>query len=259
MKSIDRKALRDLWHVKGQALAIAIVVAAGVGIFVAQFSTLESLSLSRGGYYKKYRFGEVFAHCKRAPDAVKDQIADIPGVEQVQTRLIHDVSLDIEGQGEPAIGRLISVPDDRRPLMNDVHIRQGRYLEPGAKGEVLVGEAFAMAHRLEPGRELTAVINGRRTQLKIVGIALSPEYVYSIRAGDFFPDDKRFGIVWMEQRQMAAALGMRGAFNAVSLGIARDASSPDVAQRLDDVLSRYGSLGSIERKDQTSHWYLENE
>jgi len=32
--TLDRKLMRDLWRIKGQALAIALVIGAGVAVFV---------------------------------------------------------------------------------------------------------------------------------------------------------------------------------------------------------------------------------
>ena len=63
-----------------------------------------------------------------------------------------DVTLDVPGLDEPATGRLISIPERRAPMLNDLFLREGRYIEPGQRGEVLVSEAFAMANRLGRGR-----------------------------------------------------------------------------------------------------------
>ena len=39
---------------------------------------------------------------------------------------------------------------------------------------------------------------------------LSPEYVYQIRPGDIMPDAKRFGVLWMNEADLAAAFDMEG-------------------------------------------------
>ena len=103
------------------------------------------------------------------------------------------------------------------------------------------------------------MINGRRRELRIVGLALTPEYIYTIRGGELIPDEKRFGIFWMERRALAAAFNMEGGFNDVVLSLMHGASEPEVISRLDDLLKPYGGLGAIPRKLQISHWYLENE
>jgi hypothetical protein len=66
MSSLNRKLLRDLLEMKGQALAIAMVVAAGVAMFVMYFSNFDSLRLTQRAYYERQRFADVFGSLKRA-------------------------------------------------------------------------------------------------------------------------------------------------------------------------------------------------
>jgi putative ABC transport system permease protein len=259
LAALDRKLFRDLWHVRGQALAIAAVIMSGVALFVTELSTQASLALTRSDYYAQYRFAEVFARCKRAPNTITERIAAIDGVDTVQTRVVSEVTLDVPGLIEPAVGRLVSVPRTRRPALNDVFLRSGRYIEPTDRDAVLASEGFVLAHKLKPGDKVAAVINGRRRELTIVGVALSPEFIYSIRDGDFLPDDKRFGIFWMSEDEVANAFDMQGAFNDVTLTLEENANALYVLSELDKVLEPYGGIGAIERKHQVSHWYLENE
>ncbi|MCX7593515.1 MAG: ABC transporter permease [Fischerella sp.] len=260
MKALDQKLLRDLWHMRGQTIAIALVVACGIASFVSMLSAYESLKLSQANYYEQYRFAQVFAQLKRAPESLKPQIESIPGVAQVQTRVVADVSLDIPGRSEPATGRLISIPERQMPMLNDLFIRRGRYIQPDRDDEVLIGENFAKAHRLDLGDTIGAVINGRWQKLRIVGIALSPEYVYAIQGtGDIFPDNLRFGVFWMGRDALGTAFDMDGAFNDVTLTLMRGAIEADVIFRLDQLLERYGGFGAYGRKDQLSNRFLSEE
>ncbi len=259
MRALDRKLLRDLWQIKGQALAIAVVIAAGITMFITYLSTFESLRQTQQVYYERYRFAEVFANLKRAPIRIEDRIAQIPGVARVETRVVVSVTLDIPDLPEPAVGRLISVPERRRAMLNDIALQRGRYLEPGRYDEVIVSEGFALARGLEPGDSVAAIINGRRRDLEIVGIALTPEYVYAIRPGELIADEGRFGIFWMGRKALANAFDMEGGFNDVALKLMPGASEDEVIDRLDRLLEPYGGLGAIPRKLQTSHWYLDSE
>lgn len=259
MRALDRKLFRDLWAIKGQAIAIALVIAAGVTMYVTYLSTFDSLRQMQASYYQAQRFADVFANLKRAPLSLRNRIAEIPGVADLETRVVVPVNLDVAGLPEPATGRLISVPARRRPMLDDIVLLEGRYVDAGRPGEVLAAEAFALAHDLGPGDTVTAVINGRRQRLEIVGVALSPEYIYNIRPGELIPDDTRFGIFWMERRQLATAFDMEGGFNDVALTLLPGASSAEVITRLDRLLDQYGGLGAIPRSLQISHWTLENE
>ncbi|MGF1579394.1 MAG: ABC transporter permease [Gemmataceae bacterium] len=259
MRALDRKLLRDLWHIRGQALAIILVMASGIAIFEMSLSVASSLKYSLSTYYDQYRFADVFASLKRAPNNVRQRLAKIPGVAAVQTRVLIDVTLGVKDLQEPAVGRILSIPEQPIPVLNDIYLKKGRYIEPGRRGEVIVSEPFAKSHKFEPGDHVLAVINGTKEKLKIVGIALSPEYVFGIRPGEIIPDDERFGIFWMSYQQLAPAYNMEGAFNDVALRLAPNASKPEVIRRVDQVLEPYGGLGAFGREDQTSNKFVANE
>ncbi|MEH1906165.1 ABC transporter permease [Nostoc sp.] len=258
--SLDRKLWRDLLGLRGQVLAIALIVACGISSLIMIQSTHASLALTKSIYYDSYRFAHVFAQMKRAPETLASQIAEIPGVAQTQTRIVVDVTLDIPNFDEPVIGRLISIPQERVPILNDLYIRKGRYIESDRGDEVLVSEAFAEAHQLDLGDSIGAVINSRWQQLRIVGIALSPEYVYEVRGeGSLFPDHKRFGVIWMGRKALATAFDLDDAFNNVTLRLMPRVFEEDVIERLDQLLERYGSLGAYGRKNQLSNKVFSND
>lgn len=259
ISALDRKALRDLWHMKGQAVAIALVIGCGVALFTLSRSLLYSLELTQDAYYDRYNFAEVFASLKRAPDVLADRIAEIPGVARLETRIVVTVNLTVPGLPEPATGRLISVPDTRKPVLNQLFLRQGRWPTPRSDDEVLASEAFAQANDLFLGDSVLAVINGRQKRLTIVGIALSPEYIYEIKPGDMLPDNEHFGVFWMNHEALSIAYNLEGAFNDITLSLMRGASAPEVLQRLDELIEPYGGLGSYTRKDQPSHMFVDNE
>lgn len=257
--TLDRKLLRDLWEMKGQALAIAAVVAAGVAMFVTYLSNFDSLQRTRAEYYDAARFADLFASLKRAPSSVASSLAAVPGVEHVMTRVVADVTLDVPGVAEPATGRLISLPGRERPALSDLFLRRGRWIDPARPDEVLASEMFCEANGFNPGDRVAALINGRRRWLTIVGIALSPEYVYAIRPGDLFPDRRRFGVFWMSDAALAPAFDMEGGFNDVSIALGRGASEADVIAQVDRILEPYGGLGAVPRSQQLSAWTLDNE
>ncbi len=256
---LDRKLLRDLGQIGSQAAAISLVMAAGVAMFIMALSALFSLSGSKDAYYRQYRFAEVFASAKRVPNSLIARIESIPGVSKVYPRIVAQVSLDVPDMKEPAMGRFISVPDYERPLLNDLYLARGRTLDPDRANELLISKTFADAHQLKPGDELRAIINGKRQDLEVVGIALTPEYIIQIQPGSLLPDHERFGVFWMSHRQMEAAFEMDGAFNDVSLLMEVGANEQAVISDLDTLLEPYGCTGSYGRAQQTSHTYISDE
>jgi putative ABC transport system permease protein len=259
MTALDKKLSRDLWHMRSQLVTVALVVACGIATYVTMRGSYQSILDAQRSYYTRYRFADVFAHLKRAPNTVAANIAAIPGVAAVQTRTVVEVTLDVPGLNEPALGRLISIPERPVQMLNDVCIRRGRYLDPGRRDEVLVSESFATANGLKVGQTIGAVINGRWKPLRIAGVAISPEYVYEIRGAEVFPDNRRFGVLWMSEKSLGPAFNMEGAFNDVALSLAPGASEAGVLARLDTLLEPYGGLGSYGRYDQLSHRFLSDE
>jgi putative ABC transport system permease protein len=259
MLALNRKVLRDFWHMRWQFAAIGMVIGCGVAMLIMAWSMLASLRLTQERYYEQFRFGHVFAHLKRAPNSLEPRITQIPGVIQVETRVVTEVTLDISGVDEPAIGRLISLSDRPAEMLNAIYLREGRLPEGHSASEVVVCEAFAMQHRLHPGNHLFAVLNGKRQRLDVVGVALSPEYVYQVRGGEVLPNDRTFGVFWMDRRQLAAAVDLEGAFNDVSLYLTHDASEAEVIEHLNQALDHYGGLGAYGREIQASNRYVTNE
>lgn len=259
MRTRNRMILRDMWHLRGQLVATALVVMCGVASFVSMRCTYDSLRIAQAEYYQRYRFANVFSQLKRAPLSLTRQIAEIEGVAGVRARVVMGVTLDVPDLDEPASGRLVAVPERRAPMINDVHLTRGRYVEPERPDEVIASKAFATANNLELGDKLGAVINGRWQQLTIVGIGLSPEYIYEAGGGTIFPDNRRFGVLWMGETALASAFNMEGAFNDVALTLSAGAMEAEVITRLDRILSRYGGLGAYDREEQLSHRFISDE
>lgn len=259
MSAIHRKLLRELWQLKGQMVSIALVVATGIMTVITMRGTYDSLNQAQQSYYRQARFADVWAPLKRAPDALRAHIQAIAGVATVDTRVTLTATLDLPGLDAPAQGRLVSLPEQRRPLLNDIRVQAGRYLAPGARNEVLINSKFAAARGLQPGDSLRAIINGRMQSLHIAGIADSPEHSYAVPPGSIYPDDKRYGVLWMSRQLLGPAYDMDGAFNEALVSLEPDANPLAVKARLDTLLAPYGGLGAYLRKDQPSHQILQSE
>jgi putative ABC transport system permease protein len=259
LSCLDRKLVRDLIRLRSQVLAIALVIACGVGQFITNRMSYDALRFTQSSYYDQSRFADVFVSLKRAPLSVADRIRAIPGVEVVAPRIVMNLTLDVPGLSEPATAQVISVPERSQPLLNRVYIRRGRYIEPGKRDEILVSEAFVDANHLTIGNTIGAVVNGRWTALRLVGVALSPEYIYEIQPGGMFPDSRRFGVFWMGNDALAAAFDLEGAFNDASIRLMRGQSEPAVIAEIDRILKPYGGLGAYGRSDQVSNRFLSDE
>ncbi len=170
MTPLDLKLVRDVGKMKGQIIAVSLVMACGLAMMIMARSLILSLESTRDAYYETNRFADVFCDLKRAPNSLRARLAQLPGVAAIETRVSGKITLDLPGLPEPADGSIFSLPEDRPQQLNRLFIRRGRLPEAGSRGEVVVGEAFAKAHGFEPGHGLTVLIHGARVTLTIVGI-----------------------------------------------------------------------------------------
>lgn len=257
VKTLHRKVLREFAHVRGQVLAIALVMIGGIGTMVMALTNYNALSQTRALFYSEFRFAEVFSQVKRAPLPLIEAVRAVAGVREAEARVVATVNLEIEGYDQAVTGRMVSLPGPNDPGLNRLFLRLGEL--PDADDEVVIGEAFAEAHDLKPGDELIAILNGRREILRISGIGLSPEFIYQIRPGEVFPDFERFGMMWMRRELLALAFDLDGAFNDLALTLTRDASEEQVIDALDRLLLPYGGTGAHGRDLQLSHRFLDEE
>ena len=262
MKALDRKLLRDLRLMWSQAITIALVVASGIGGFITSLSAVDSLAQARERFYIGGRFADVFASVKRAPNALAAQLGELQGVADVQATVEMPVRIDLPGSSDPIVGQLIGIDLRHGLRLNRVSTRDGSSLMPDAPlsaGTIpaLVSEAFANAHGLKPGAPIGALINGRRRTLVMAGAALSPEYIFAGLWG--MPDQRGFGVFWVDKQALAAAYDMDGAFNRVAIKLAPQASEHAVIDAVTAHLARYGAQPAIGREHQSSHLMLDNE
>lgn len=259
LSSLDLKLLRDMWRRRGQVLAIALVIASAVATLVMALAALRSLSDTREAYYDRNRFAHVFVSLKRAPESVAARLRDIPGVAQVDTRIARYVTIDMAGVKEPLRGLALSLSRHNETALNALVLRRGRFPDPTRTNEVVVHEAFATANGLLPGSTFSAIMNGRKQKLVVAGIALSPEHIYVIGPGDLVPDNRRYGVFWMDRKALAAILDYEGAFNDASLRLLRGASVDNIIAAADNILAPFGATGAYGRDQQISHSFLESE
>lgn len=254
-----RKLLRDLWALRGQVLAIALVLGSGLAVLIMSLGAMDALNETRAAYYERYRFADVFATVKRAPLSVGRAVAALPGVRAVEARVVRPALLNLADLEHLVTATIVSVPTDRPPALADLVVREGRWPRREAPEEVLVSEAFAKAHGLHAGATLRALLGGRAKDLRVVGVALSPEYVYAIGPGQLVPDDARYGILWMGHDAAASAFGMDGAFDDLAIALSRGADEAAVIAAVDRLLARYGGTGAYPRREQVSDWFLSGE
>jgi putative ABC transport system permease protein len=259
VSALGVKLRRDLWRLKGQVATIALVLGCGIMAMIMLRSTYLSLLAARDQYYTDYRFADVFARVERAPQSVVSRLEDLDGVAVAYARIVREVMVPMASEPDPINGRIVSIPDEGEPPLDALYLRTGRLPALGAHDEAVLLEQFAVAHHLEPGDQLPVVINGRQRNLRIVGLALSPEYVLAMSGREMMADNRRFAVLWMLQSAVAPAFDMDGAFDDVAFLLEPEASLPSVLAAIDRELAPYGGYHAIPRTKQLSNWSLTSE
>ncbi|HEY7955748.1 MAG TPA: ABC transporter permease [Polyangia bacterium] len=257
MKMLHRALFRDLFHLRAQVLTLALVVACGASVFVAMQRCADALSGARASYFRAQRLADVFGSLKRAPRTLLSDLDAVSGVAQIDGRVVGDVPVFLDGRAQPATVHLVSLDPAISSPLDAVRLRSGRLPAPGAEDEIVLNEPFAQANHLVPGDSLSAVVSGRMRRLAVVGVGISPEFVFQLPPGALSPNDSRYGVAWMELAPLEAAFDLRGAFNDLLVRLAPGASEGAVIAALDQRLAAYGGRGTYGRDQQMSARFLD--
>ena len=259
MSPLHHKLLRDLRRLWIQIIAAGTVLGCGIAIFVMSIGTYASLESARNDYYRHSKMADLTTSLVRAPDSIAPSLALIPGVAAIETRTVGFGLIDLLTVDEPVTAQLLSLPEGRRPAVNDLTLRAGRWPEIHRPNEAVLNEAFATAHGIEPGGTISLLIRGERKRFTIVGVASSPEFVFAVAPGSILPEPGRFGVLWIQRSTLASALELDGAFNDLVLRLSSETARAAVIATIDQRLARYGNRGVYGRERMLSARYLSDE
>lgn len=261
MKILDIKLRRELWRSKGMFLSIVAILAIGVSGFVGMLATFQNLEVARLDYYAECRMGDFWVDLEKAPVQDLRERLELDGIAEIRPRIVFPARVEGMGSQKPIRGIAVSLPDEPHAVLSGALIQEGSWFTGGRRNEVIVNRAFAKAHSLSPGRHLRLVLQGRIEEFRIVGIALSSEYVYVTPPGDMAPDPAGYGIFFLPQSQAEEIFDFAGACNSVVgtfvTGV-EDGGRP-LLEAMTDRLSDYGVYAAYGREDQASHLALSSE
>jgi len=262
MNALTRKLWRTIRSTRGQFLAVAAVVAAGVAVYISMATAYYNLDRSKEKYYRDNNFADYYFHVVRAPAQVAGQIEALPGVMRAAGRIQKDVPLLREGNRR-GTARLTGFPAPPDAGVNRLSLVAGRFFEeypPGGGIEVLTDPQFFSANGLSPGSTVTVAAGGRKVDLTVVGAASGPEFIYNMKdQASIMPDPGEFGIIMIPQSRAEKILNMDGQINQVVLTFSPGADENETAGRVKAVLEPYGNLTSYPRKKQLSNAVLQGE
>ena len=261
MSILDRKLARELYRSKGLLLAIASIIAVGMTCFVSFRSAYHNLQHAKADYYRQCRMADFWIDLKKAPLAEIETLRAIPGITQVTARIGRFATVDLEDVPKPINSMVLSLPDRRRGIVNDIVQQEGRYFSARRRNEVIVNAAFARRHHLYPGSRIHLLLNNRREELLVIGTAISSEFTYLLGPGAVVPDPDNFGVFYIKQSFAEDVFDFSGAANQI---VGRFA--PDVGRRAALVIGEaerrlepFGVFTTVLLKNQPSNLSLSSE
>lgn len=258
MRILIRGLIRDIRSQKGQFIAVFIVIMLGASFYVAFNDMYRNLQNASDEYFRSYRLSDVWIDLYRAPKTASARLRAIDEVKQSQGRIVQDVSFD-DGSDRGTI-RLITLPDSKKEIIDDVMLVKGKYFSGETSNECLVEEQFFKARGLKIGDFLYPVINGQKVKLKISAEVKSPEYLYSVKdSSELLPDNRRFGVVYIKESFGEGILGSKGSANNIEVRLKKGADIKDTEKKIRKVLDSYGVKAITDRDSQISAAMLKEE
>lgn len=258
MNILFRNLLRDIKKSKGQFLSILIIVILGVTFYTGINSMFRNLSNSSIKYYQEYRLADIWVDLYKAPIGAKEKIESLSYVNASTGRIVNDASINISGENGTV--RLITLPDTKKDIVNDIVVKAGRYFSEGDSNQCLVDQDFFKANNLELGDYIYPIINGNKVKLKVVAVVKSPEFVYTLKdSSELMPDNKKFGIVYIKQSFGEAIFDFKGYINNISIKLTNGSDTEDAKDDIKKALKNYGVKNVIDRDEQTSTMMLTEE
>ncbi len=261
MSVLDRKLRRELRGHAGMLLAVTSIIAVGVACMVTLGSSYRNLSEAKQLYYAQCQMADFSIELKKAPLSALDEIAAWPEVASIRPRIRQYAAVDLEGVAEPLNGLVLSLPDRKQPVLDDIVLRQGGYFTDRRDNEVIVNEAFARYHRLRPGQWIKLLLNNQQQELFIVGTSISSEFVYLLGSGSITPDPKRFGVFYLKRSFAEEVFDFKGSANQVlgRLSATAGGNPNEVLRRAEERLADYGVFTTTALEDQMSNKFLSQE
>jgi putative ABC transport system permease protein len=258
---LNRKLLRELRSMAAMLLAVAGIIVVGVACYVTLSSAYRNLTEAKRRYYEQCRMADFSLDLKKAPVTELLALADIPGVAEVRPRIQFYATVDLPGVEDPLNGQILSLPEVRRPILDDIVIRRGSYFTDRRENEVIVNEAFARYHRLGPGQWIRIVLNQRQQELFIVGTAISSEFVYLLGSNAITPDPEHFGVFYVKQDFAEEVFDFKGSANHVlgRLSPVARGNPAEVLRQAEQRLADYGVFTTTPLEDQISNRFLSQE
>lgn len=207
-----RKALRDLRAMGVRALLIVLVIGTGTGAAAGISLALHDVQRSRDSFYAKQRLADLDLRLRRplAPRTLLRRARQVQA-SPAETRLVLSGDALLPGGARPAAEVVGMRPGAR---LNRLAVTAGSGLSARAPRGALLDPDFATRFHLHVGDRLDLRLGGRRTRLRIRGLARSPEYLLATANPDYLvPEPGSLAVVFLPRASLGRITGLKGRVN----------------------------------------------
>ncbi|WP_201848958.1 ABC transporter permease [Myceligenerans indicum] len=246
---MHRKVLRDLRRRLPQAAAIALTTLLGVLLFVASYDSFRNLSVSYQQTYERLHFADLTAD-GGDPASIAQAVRDADGVARVSVRTQADVPMTIAGT--KLVGRVSGLAPDERQRVDDIDLVSGSMPDHTQPREVVLEKHAADTFGLGAGSAVRVFDGESWHELRVTGVARSPEYLWPARdRQDVLSDPHSFAVLFVPQDNAAALTGSPGP-NETLVEMSGQATT-DERDQVAGLLRSAGALHVQPRADQASN------
>jgi putative ABC transport system permease protein len=256
VRTLRKKARRDIGRQRASFIAIAVTIFLGVTLFGASYDAYRNLDSSYKAAFTKYRFANLTVSGGQAGE-IAAAAREEAGVEAVQPRVQAEVPFTVAG--EKLLGRVVGMPPGHQPAVNRVEVESGGYLDPADPNGVLVEKHMAETFHLGVGDRVEAVGAQGAVSLRILGVASSPEYFWPARSRqEILPSPKSFGVLFAPEETARRLAGLGGP-NQVAIYYAGGAEDEALTASLSKQAAALGAGDLLTRADQPSNSALQQD
>ncbi|TET90717.1 MAG: FtsX-like permease family protein [Methanomassiliicoccales archaeon] len=260
MAYIDKKMGRDLWRMKGRAIASVLLITMGSMMFAGFLSMMPNVEGFFRDYNEEMNFADLEVFVDYTPLSVITQLGDIPGVKDVDARLEESARIETS-QLEDTAAKLLGIDASRHPYVNDIKVTKGEYLNSSYPDEVLLEKGFAERNNLDVGDELTTTIYTQTVTFRIRGLAVSPEFlIFLVDPAAMIPLPGTLAIIWVPLETLQDNVSKPGEVNQFSFTYEDSADENDIRNQIRAILYAPGKhIFELPKEKIPSYSYLKED
>lgn len=259
MAYIDKKMGRDLWRMKGRAIASVLLITMGSMMYAGFLSMMPNVQGFFYDYHEDMNFADLEVYVEITPLNVTTQLEAVPGVKDVDARLEFPARIE-SSQLEDTAAKLLGVNATRHPIVNDIIVTKGDFLDPNSPDEVLLEKSFAEMNNLDVGDELTTTIFTQTITFRIRGLAASPEFMlFLVDPAAMISLPGSLAVIWVPMETLQDNLSMPSMVNQFSLTYEEGAVESDVRDDVRAILDTSDIILELPKEKIPAYYFIKED